>query len=141
MIYLQQPKIQHFLASLVMQTELLSTVVASAEHEIETHESPTFAPKLPASSITDPLESLHIPGDADFQSKIRSLSDSHLYEEEIYLIPVYLVGGLKPVTSRIYFSERTVGCDPSCEIQSQTFSTLSGTSPANRCDAESMSCN
>jgi hypothetical protein len=70
-------KTQHVLASLVMQTELLSTVVTSAENEIETHESPTFAPWLPASSITDPLESLQIAGDADLQSKIRSLCEEY----------------------------------------------------------------
>ena len=70
-------KTQHFLASLVMQTEILSTVVTVAENEIETHESPTFAPWLPASSIQDPLESLHIAGDEDLQSKIRSLCEEY----------------------------------------------------------------
>lgn len=47
--------------------------MTAADNEIENHESPTFAPWLPASSIEDPLESLHIAGDVDLQLKIRSL--------------------------------------------------------------------
>ena len=70
--YITATKTQHYLASLVTQSETLATIATAADDELDEHETSTFAPWLPTIS-SDPIASLHIAGDEDLQSKIRSL--------------------------------------------------------------------
>ena len=65
-------KPQHYLASLVTQSETLAKIATAADDELDDHETSTFAPWLPTIA-SDPIASLHIAGDEDLQSKIRSL--------------------------------------------------------------------
>jgi hypothetical protein len=62
------------LASLVSKSEFISAIATSADDDIDSHESDTFAPYLPSDSkIDDPLASLHISGDDDLQRRLRLL--------------------------------------------------------------------
>ena len=64
------------LASLVSKSEFNSAIATAADNELDSHESDTFAPYLPSvSKEVDPLASLHISGDDDLQSQIRSLCE------------------------------------------------------------------
>jgi hypothetical protein len=64
------------LASLVSKSEFNSASATAADKELDSHESDTFAPYLPSvSKEVDPLESLHISGDDDLQSQIRSICE------------------------------------------------------------------
>ena len=65
-------KPQHYLASLVTQSEKLATIATAADDESDEHETSTFTPWLPTIP-SDPIASLHIAGDEDLQAKIRSL--------------------------------------------------------------------
>ena len=69
-------KPQRLLASLVSKSEFDSAIATAADNELDNHESDTFAPYLPnVSKDDDPLASLHISGDDDLQSQIRSLCE------------------------------------------------------------------
>jgi Reverse transcriptase (RNA-dependent DNA polymerase) len=64
------------LASLVSKSEFNSAIATAADNELDSHESDTFAPYLRSvSKEVDPLASLHISGDDDLQSQIRSLCE------------------------------------------------------------------
>jgi hypothetical protein len=64
------------LASLVSKSEFYSEIAKAADNELDSHESDTCAPYLPSvSKKVDPLASLHISGDEDLQSQIRSLCE------------------------------------------------------------------
>jgi hypothetical protein len=56
------------LASLVSKSEFISAITTSADDDIDSHESDTFASYLSSDlKIDDPLASLHISGDDDLQ--------------------------------------------------------------------------
>jgi hypothetical protein len=59
------------LASLVRKSEFISAIATSADDDIDSHESDTFAPYLPSDLKIDyPLAFLHISGDDDLQRPV-----------------------------------------------------------------------
>ena len=78
------------LASLVSKSEFISAIATSADDDIDSHESDTFAPYLPSDSkIDDPLASLHISGDDDLQRRLRLLCEEFrdLFTTELPITP------------------------------------------------------